>query len=431
VYLRIRQPGLAAKVPVRKGDVVDIPSATKGERVFSLKVITTNKRGRTMSTTYFTSESVGRGHPDKVSDFISDSVVDFVLAREKSARVACETMVAPGRVIVAGEIGAAEPVFAALNEALPALVREALLHLGYGDARFGFHPDNVIIQNLLKGQSPEIAAKVLNHQGALGAGDQGLMFGYACADSEDGLPLPISLAHRLLAKLEGLVDSGDLQGVGPDTKSQVTVRYEGRTPVAVDTVVLAVQHVKELDLETLREQVTRLVVEPVLPKGLDQSDLKILINHSGSFIQGGPAADCGLTGRKIIVDTYGGWAPHGGGAFSGKDPTKVDRSAAYAARWVALHLVRAGLAKEVTVQLSYAIGSTQPVSVLVDDHGTKTGSQNLEEVVRDVFDLSPKGIIDGLGLQGPIYRETAFGGHFGRDVFPWEQVDLQRVRPQA
>ena len=384
-----------------------------------------------MSTVYFTSESVGRGHPDKVSDFISDSVVDFVLAREADARVACETLVAPGRVIVAGEIGASEAVFNELNEALNALVREGLIRLGYGDARFGFHPDEVIVQNLLKGQSPEIAAKVLNHQGALGAGDQGLMFGYACADSEDGLPLPISLAHRLLARLEQLVDNKEIDGIGPDTKSQVTVRYEGRTPVAIDTVVLAVQHVEEWSLDALREKIQTLVIDPVLPEGLDTSDLKVLVNHSGSFIQGGPAADCGLTGRKIIVDTYGGWAPHGGGAFSGKDPTKVDRSAAYAARWVALHLVRAGLAKEVTVQLSYAIGSTQPVSVLVDDHGTKIGDADLETVVRDVFDLSPKGIIDGLKLRSPIYRETAFGGHFGRDAFPWEQVDVNRVLTQA
>ena len=384
-----------------------------------------------MSTVYFTSESVGRGHPDKVSDFISDSVVDFVLAREPEARVACETLVAPNRVIVAGEIGASPEVIEALHQAVNSLVREALIHLGYGDARFGFHPDEVIVQNLLKGQSPEIAAKVLNHQGALGAGDQGLMFGYACADSEDGLPVPISLAHRLLARLEKLVDNGELPGVGPDTKSQVTVRYEGRTPVAIDTVVLAVQHVEELALEDLREQVKTLVVDPVLPQDLDCSELKVLINHSGSFVQGGPAADCGLTGRKIIVDTYGGWAPHGGGAFSGKDPTKVDRSAAYAARWVALHLVRAGLAKEVTVQLSYAIGSTQPVSVLVDDHGTKITDADLETIVRDVFDLSPKGIIDGLKLRGPIYRETAFGGHFGRDVFPWEQVDVNRLATEA
>lgn len=380
-----------------------------------------------MNTVHFTSESVGRGHPDKVSDFISDSVVDFVLSREPDARVACETLVATGHVIVAGEIGASEAVFGQLTAELNALIKDSLIRLGYGDARFGFHPDEIRVQNLLKGQSPEIAAKVLNHQGALGAGDQGIMFGYACADSIDGLPLPISLAHRLLARLEELVDNHAIDGVGPDTKSQVTIRYEGRTPVAVDTVVMAVQHIDEWALDALREKIRTMVIDPVLPDGLDTSGIKVLVNHSGSFIQGGPAADCGLTGRKIIVDTYGGWAPHGGGAFSGKDPTKVDRSAAYAARWVALHLVRAGLAKEVTVQLSYAIGSTQPVSVLVDDHGTKIGDTDLESVVRDVFDLSPKGIIDSLKLRRPIYRETAFGGHFGREAFPWEQVDVNLI----
>jgi S-adenosylmethionine synthetase len=377
-----------------------------------------------MSINYFTSESVGRGHPDKVCDFISDSVVDFVLARQSDARVACETLVAPGKVVLAGEIGAGEDVVAALHEAVPQLVREALLTLGYGDARFGFHPDIVEIENLLKGQSPEIAAKVMGNQGQIGAGDQGLMFGYAC-DTFDGLPLPISLAHQLLTRLEGLVDAGKIDGIGPDTKSQVTIRYDGRKAVAIDTVVLAVQHVESFALDDLREWLIREVVQPVLPDYLDTSDLRLLINHAGSFVQGGPAADCGLTGRKIIVDTYGGWAPHGGGAFSGKDPTKVDRSAAYAARWVALNLVKAGLAEEVTVQLSYAIGSTQPVSVRVDDHGTKKGDVDLESVVRDQFDLSPKGIIERLGLRNPIYRETAFGGHFGRKNFPWEQADVK------
>jgi S-adenosylmethionine synthetase len=384
-----------------------------------------------MSMSYFTSESVGRGHPDKVCDFISDSVVDFVLARQPDARVACETLVAPNKVVVAGEIGSTQEVFDALQHAVPSLVREALITLGYGDPRFDFHPDQVEIENLLKGQSPEIASKVMGSQGQIGAGDQGLMFGYACADTPDGLPLPISLAHQLLTRLEGLVDAGAVDGIGPDTKSQVTIRYDGRKAVAIDTVVLAVQHVAEFDLDDLRAWLTKEVIEPVLPEYLDQSSLRLLINHAGSFVKGGPAADCGLTGRKIIVDTYGGWAPHGGGAFSGKDPTKVDRSAAYAARWVALSLVKAGLAKEVTVQLSYAIGSTQPISIRVDDHGTQTGTTDLAALVSEQFDLSPKGIIERLGLRNPIYRQTAFGGHFGRDVFPWEQANAVQTTTNA
>ena len=380
-----------------------------------------------MHTKRFTSESVGRGHPDKVADYISDTVLDFVLNLNPDARVACETLVSAGQVTVAGEIGAPDEVLVQLKKALPDLVHGALMQLGYGDKRFSFHPDRVELRDLLHGQSPEIAALVRGCADNLGAGDQGLMFGYATADTPDGLPRPISLAHRLLRRLEAQVDAGLLDGIGPDTKSQVTLRYEGRRPVAVDTVVLAVQHANTLSLASLRERLTTAVINPLLPDDLDCSEVKILINHAGTFHLGGPAADCGLTGRKIIVDTYGGWAPHGGGAFSGKDPTKVDRSAAYAARWVALHLVRAGLAREVTVQLCYAIGRSQPISMFVEDHGTKTIDGALAAVVSESFDLSSQGIIEALRLRRPIYRATANGGHFGREEFSWEQVDVGRL----
>jgi S-adenosylmethionine synthetase len=377
-----------------------------------------------MTTTFFTSESVGRGHPDKLSDQISDTVVDFILAREPQSRVACETMTSPGLVTLAGEIGASDAAFSALKTALPQLVAGAIVKAGFSDPRFGFDPTQVAITSHLHGQSAEIANQVNRDDKAVGAGDQGIMFGYATSATPDGLPLPISLAHQLLKRLETLVDAGELPEVGPDTKSQVTVAYQGRDPSRVDTVVIAAQHTEDISLDQLSALLEKKVVRPVLAEsGVNTEGVKVLINHAGTFIKGGPQADCGLTGRKIIVDTYGGWAPHGGGAFSGKDPTKVDRSAAYAARWVALHLVRAGLATEATVQLSYAIGSTQPVSLLVETHGTSNTDADLAALVMAHFDLSPGGIIDGLKLRRPIYKETATGGHFGRPEFSWEQVD--------
>jgi S-adenosylmethionine synthetase len=333
-------------------------------------------------------------------------------------------MTSPGLVTLAGEIGASDAAFSALKTALPQLVAGAIVKAGFSDPRFGFDPTQVAITSHLHGQSAEIANQVNRDDKAVGAGDQGIMFGYATSATPDGLPLPISLAHQLLKRLETLVDAGELPEVGPDTKSQVTVAYQGRDPSRVDTVVIAAQHTEDISLDQLSALLEKKVVRPVLAEsGVNTEGVKVLINHAGTFIKGGPQADCGLTGRKIIVDTYGGWAPHGGGAFSGKDPTKVDRSAAYAARWVALHLVRAGLATEATVQLSYAIGSTQPVSLLVETHGTSNTDADLAALVMAHFDLSPGGIIDGLKLRRPIYKETATGGHFGRQEFSWEQVD--------
>ena len=371
----------------------------------------------------FTSESVGRGHPDKVCDQMSDAVVDFVLSRDSLARVACETMAAPNRLVFAGEIGTSDSIFAELRAELPSIVRQTLDKIGYTNPAYGFHPDDVEITDLLNVQSSEIRNQVMRDDEKVGAGDQGLMFGYATSATSDGLPVPISLSHALLRRLEKGVDQGLIEGIGPDTKSQVTARYVGRQAKSIDTVVLAVQHVAELDLKTIRKRLFDQVVSPVLSSRGYETDCRVLINHAGTFVKGGPAADSGLTGRKIIVDTYGGFAPHGGGAFSGKDPTKVDRSAAYAARWVALHLVRSGLAQEATVQLSYAIGSTQPVSILVDAHGTQQGSGNLTNIVAETFDLSPKGILENLNLRRPIYGSSARGGHFGRTQFPWEQID--------
>lgn len=371
----------------------------------------------------FTSESVGRGHPDKVCDQLSDAVVDFILERDPIGRVACETMAAPNRLVFAGEIGTSETIFAALRKELPNLVRKTLDTIGYTNSAYGFHPDQIEITDLLNVQSNEIRDQVIRDDDKVGAGDQGLMFGYATSATTDGLPVPISLSHALLRRLEKGVDQGLIEGIGPDTKSQITARYEGRRAESIDTVVLAVQHIQELGLEEIRKRLFDQVVSPVLSARGYRTDCRVLINHAGTFVKGGPAADSGLTGRKIIVDTYGGFAPHGGGAFSGKDPTKVDRSAAYAARWVALHLVRSGLTEEATVQLSYAIGSTQPVSILVDSHGTQKGGGNLTNIVAETFDLSPKGILDNLNLRRPIYSASARGGHFGRTAFPWEQID--------
>ena len=374
--------------------------------------------------TLLTSESVSEGHPDKVADQISDAVLDFVIAKDARAKVACETLIGPGYVVVAGEVGTESFAPADLRRALPDVVRATLRQIGYDDEASGFDVEGASIEVRLGVQSPEIATQVERSDGALGAGDQGLMFGYASDETASLMPLPIALAHRLVQDLAALRHRGDVAWLLPDAKSQVTVRYSGPEPVAIDTVVLASQHRADVSLDELRHTLRAAVIEPALAAlDVPYDRDRLLINHAGSFVRGGPAADTGLTGRKIIVDTYGGSCPHGGGAFSGKDPSKVDRSAAYAARWVAKHIVAAGLARRTQVQLAYAIGSLRPVSVRVDTHGSSPiADAVLAVAVQRAFDLSPKGIIEALKLRRPGYLTTAAYGHFGRQEFTWEQT---------
>jgi S-adenosylmethionine synthetase len=373
-----------------------------------------------------TSESVSEGHPDKVADQISDSVVDYVLARDPNARVACETLIGPGYLVLAGEIGTRAVSLDTLRAALPDVARQTLRQIGYVSEESGFDTDQAEIHFRIGLQSPEINDQVDRQDGAIGAGDQGLMFGYACDETDAHMPLPIAMAHELLRELTSVRKNGSISWLLPDAKSQVTAKYQDDVPVGIETVVIASQHKRDVSLDELRTVLHREVVTPVLARfGYDASSVNVLINHAGSFVLGGPAADTGLTGRKIIVDTYGGSCPHGGGAFSGKDPSKVDRSAAYAARWVARHVVAGKWARRAQVQLAYAIGSLQPVSIRVDTMGTgSVPDAVLAAAVGEVFDLSPRGIIDSLALRQPRYRATAHLGHFGRheDGFTWEQT---------
>ena len=368
----------------------------------------------------FTSESVSMGHPDKVSDQISDAILDAILAQDPQARVACETLVNTGLVVLAGEITTSAIVD------YQDIARKTIHEIGYTDATMGFEAESCAVLVALDKQSPDIAQGVNEGEGLhseQGAGDQGLMFGYACNETEQLMPLPIDLSHQLLIKLNELRQHGTLAYLRPDAKSQVTVQYsdEGK-PERIHTVVISTQHTPDVELETIRSDLIAMSKE-LLPGDLMDDETIFHINPTGRFEIGGPKGDCGLTGRKIIVDTYGGMGRHGGGAFSGKDPSKVDRSAAYAARWVAKNIVAADLAERCEVQLAYAIGVPHPVSVKVDTFGT--GSQDdkqLETAVNKVFDLSPKGIITALDLKRPIYRHTAYHGHFGRSDFPWEQT---------
>ncbi|APR04830.1 S-adenosylmethionine synthetase [Thauera chlorobenzoica] len=373
-----------------------------------------------------TSESVSEGHPDKVADQISDRILDAFLARDPSARVACETLLADQYVVVAGEFKTRdEAIFRDIEAAAERIVRKTLADIGYTDAATGIDPRRCEIRIAFNHQSSEIGQGVDRADGELGAGDQGLMFGYACDETPELMPLAISLAHRLVRRQAALRKSGDLPWLRPDAKSQVTVRYESGRPVAVEKVVLSTQHAESIDTDTLRAEVLRHIIDPVVPAELRSPGFEALINPTGRFTVGGPKGDTGLTGRKIIVDTYGGACPHGGGAFSGKDPSKVDRSAAYMARHIAKSLVAGGLARRCLVQLAYAIGVVEPVSVMVDTYGTGTRpDEELEAVVRERFRLTPRGIIESLGLERPIYAQTASYGHFGRtDVeLPWEQV---------
>ncbi len=367
----------------------------------------------------FTSESVTEGHPDKIADQISDAVLDAMLAQDKSSRVACETMVTTGLAVVAGEITTKAYV------EIPQLVRSVIKDIGYDDATYGFDCKTCAVITTIDRQSPDIAMGVDTG----GAGDQGLMFGYACNETPELMPLPITLAHKLALRLSKVRKSGQLDYLRPDGKTQVTIEYEGSRPVRIDTVVVSTQHSDTVTQKRIKADLVKHVIMPLLPKRLlTGKPLKVHVNPTGNFVIGGPMGDCGLTGRKIIVDTYGGMGRHGGGAFSGKDPSKVDRSACYAARHVAKNLVAAGLCDRCEVQVAYAIGVAEPVSIMVDTFGTgKVSDDRLTALVRKHFDLTPKGIIENLKLRRPIYRKTAAYGHFGRSDFSWEKTDLAKV----
>jgi len=368
----------------------------------------------------FTSESVTEGHPDKIADQISDSILDAILAQDPVARVACETLVTTGLAIIAGEITTTCYVD------FPKIVRETIKDVGYTRAKFGFDSETCAVLSSIHGQSPDIAQGV----DPGGAGDQGLMFGYACTETEELMPLPIMLAHKLVKGLSCARRDGVMEYLRPDGKSQVSVEYDGYKPVRVDTVVVSTQHSAEVTNETLRGEITEKIVNRVIPEGMRDKNTRVLINPTGRFVVGGPHGDAGVTGRKIIVDTYGGAAPHGGGAFSGKDPTKVDRSACYMARYVAKNVVAAGLAERCMVQLAYAIGVAEPVSVLIDTFDTGlVDDEKISEIVRAQFKLTPSGIIETLDLRRPIYKKTAAFGHFGRTEpeFTWERTDKAKA----
>ena len=383
---------------------------------------------------YFTSESVTEGHPDKMADQISDAILDAILAQDPQGRVACETLVTTGQVHVVGEISTKCYVD------IPKIIRKTVSDIGYTRAKYGFDAETCGILVSLDEQSPDIAQGVnralearegqMDVEDAIGAGDQGMMFGYATNETPEYMPLPIALAHRLARRLAEVRKDGTLSYLRPDGKTQVTILYEDGKPVAVDTIVISTQHDEDVSLDQIRKDLIAEVIKKVVPAELLSDKTRIFVNPTGKFVIGGPQGDSGLTGRKIIVDTYGGWARHGGGAFSGKDPTKVDRSAAYAARYVAKNIVAAGLADRCEIQLAYAIGVAYPVSVMVDTFGTnKVDEEKIEELAKKHFDLRPAGIIKMLDLRRPIYKQTAAYGHFGRtDVdLPWEHTDKADV----
>ncbi len=371
----------------------------------------------------FTSESVSEGHPDKVSDQVSDAILDAILAQDPTARVACETLVTTGMVVIAGEI----TTNAIINYS--EIARQTIKEIGYTDSEMGFDADTCAVLVSIDKQSPDISQGVSEGEGLhkeQGAGDQGLMFGYACNETPELMPMPIQLAHELVAKLAEVRKSGKLNFLRPDSKSQVSVEYVNDKPVRVDTVVISTQHTPDVTHKQIEDGVMEEVIKKVIPAELLDANTRYFINPTGRFVVGGPMGDCGLTGRKIIVDTYGGMGRHGGGAFSGKDPSKVDRSAAYMGRYVAKNLVAAGLCDRCEVQVAYAIGVAQPVSIMVHTFGTgKVSEDRLSELVREVFDMRPRAITEQLDLLRPIYKKTAAYGHFGRELpeFSWEKTD--------
>lgn len=378
-----------------------------------------------MGTYLFTSESVTEGHPDKIADQISDTVLDAILTNDPHGRVACETLVTTGLVFISGEI--TTDTYVDFTE----LVRGTIKRIGYIDASMGFDYQTCAVLSSVGKQSPDIAQGVDEDSGLhkeLGAGDQGMMFGYAVDETEELMPLPIQLAHQLTRRMAQVRHEGELPFLRPDGKSQVTIKYDEAThkPIGVQTVVLSTQHDEAVSLQEIRESLKKHVIKPILPDALtDYDDLVIHVNPTGRFVIGGPMGDAGLTGRKIIADTYGGAESHGGGCFSGKDPTKVDRSAAYAARYIAKNIVKAGLAQRCSVQLAYAIGVAEPISVYVNTHGTgKLENDRLTAIIREHFPLKPRDIIDHFNLLTPIYKNTAVYGHFGRPEFPWEKTDI-------
>jgi S-adenosylmethionine synthetase len=378
-----------------------------------------------MTDFLFTSESVSEGHPDKVSDQISDAILDAIIAEDPKARVACETLVTTGMAMIAGEITTSAYVD------MPDIVRQTIKEIGYDDSAsaMGFDYETCAVMTSIDRQSPDISQGVSEGEGLFteqGAGDQGLMFGYACNETPELMPMPITFAHKLTKRLADVRKSGLLNFLRPDSKSQVSIQYINDKPIRVDTVVVSSQHNPDVTYENLKEAIIEEVVHKVIPADLLDENTKYFINPTGRFVVGGPMGDCGLTGRKIIVDTYGGQGSHGGGAFSGKDPSKVDRSASYMARYVAKNIVAAGLADKCEVQLAYAIGVAEPVSVMINTFGTgKISSNEIARVVRDEFDMRPRGIVETLDLLRPIYRKTAAYGHFGRELpeFTWERTD--------
>jgi S-adenosylmethionine synthetase len=367
----------------------------------------------------FTSESVSAGHPDKIADQISDAILDAYLAQDPQSKVAIECLITTQKLLIAGEVTSSANINA-VN-----IAEKVLDQIGYNDLKVGFDWKTAAIEQVIHQQSPQIYQSVLHG----GAGDQGIMFGHACSETPEFMPLAISLSHHIVRKLHELRTSGALPWLRPDAKSQVTISYEGDKPISVDTVVVSAQHDESVTQAEIRRAIIELVLEPLLEPWLQLKQPEYLINPSGIFVLGGPHSDTGLTGRKIVVDTYGGSCPHGGGAFSGKDPSKVDRSAAYAARYIAKHLVASGLLSKCTVQLSYAIGVSEPTSVHIDSFGThQVDLRLIEQCVRDVFPVTPNSIIEELGLKRPIYFPTASYGHFGNENFPWEQLDSKRIQ---
>jgi S-adenosylmethionine synthetase len=393
---------------------------------------TTGKSNRNHRKSLFTSESVTMGHPDKVADHISDAILDACLAKDPKSRVACETLVKNDMVVVAGEITTKAQID------IPSIVRDTIKKIGYNDPELGFHYGNCAVVVSLGKQSPDISQGVTEGKGLhkeQGAGDQGLMFGYACRETPQLMPMPIQLAHAITTRLEKMRQTGKLSWLRPDGKSQVTIEYHNGKPARIHTVVVAAHHSPSIGHRQVQKEIVEKVIKPVLPKKLIDKKTVFHINPTGKFVIGGPMGDCGVTGRKIIVDTYGGRGSHGGGCFSGKDPSKVDRTASYMARYVAKNIVAAGLADSCELQLSYAIGVAQPISVLVNTDGTaKVSEKKLEEIIPKVFPLNPKGMIKHLKLDRPIFAQTSHGGHFGRKgpTFTWEKTDaVARLRKAA